>query len=94
MSKTYRIAVMDYEAMDPTSGADRIRNIMSFAPGRCGSNFANVLSTSFWIGYVWVPQDPTNDKSIFVSVMAWCRQAHHMKRSFNTNTPFELFAIP
>ena len=65
MSKTYRISVMDYEAMDPTSRVDRIRKIKSFAPARCGSNFTNVLNTSCENGYyVWVPQDPTDVKSL------------------------------
>ena len=54
-------------------------------PGISGSNFTSVsfkpiswidiLSTSRKIGLRWMPQNPIDDKSTLVQVMAWCRQA-------------------
>ena len=52
---------------------------------RCGCYFKlvifklvprlNILSISCEIVLRWTPQDLTDDKSILVQVMAWCRQA-------------------
>ena len=38
------------------------------------------MSTSCAIGFRWVPQNPIDNKSTLVQVMAWCRQAtsHYM----------------
>ena len=54
-------------------------------PGRCGCNVKLVifklipridaLSISCEIALMWMPQDLTDDLSILVQVMAWCRQA-------------------
>ena len=52
------------------------------ALGRYGSNIYSVffaligiLNTSREIGFRWVPQNPIDDKSTLVHVMAWCRPA-------------------
>ena len=59
--------------------------INSLAPGRSGCNFKSVIfNLILLIGILrssndnalrWMPQDFTDDKSILVQVMAWCRQA-------------------
>ena len=57
--------------------------IESLALGRCGNNFECVISehlikfmrTSCDIALRWMTQqNPTDDKSTLVQVMAWCRQ--------------------
>ena len=60
-------------------------NVNSLAPGRSQCGFKNVilnlasLIDIFKSSYVnvlrWMPQEPTDDKSTLVQVMAWCRQA-------------------
>ena len=55
------------------------------APGRCDSNYKSVISkymsqinfmkTSCIIGLKWMPQNPFDDKSALLQVMAWCHQA-------------------
>ena len=55
------------------------------APGKFEWNFRHVIfkqilviddwGISYEIALTWKPQDPTDDKSTLVQVMAWCRQA-------------------
>ena len=59
--------------------------VNSLAPGRFKFNFRYVISKlilvnggwgiSYEIALRWMPLDLTDDKSILVQVMAWCRQA-------------------
>ena len=68
--------------------------INSLAPGRCENIFTNlffkhILRTDIWstsceICLNWVPQNPTDDRSALVHVMAWCHQAtsHYLSQSW------------
>ena len=62
------------------------RNKIHVAPEKCGGNFTSlyfkviyrieILGTPCEIGLSrWVPQNRTDDKSIVVQIIAWCRQA-------------------
>ena len=67
-------------------------HLNSFAPGRSESDSKNVIFNLVLMSAVfrsphdnalrWMPQDLTDDKSTFVQVMAWCRQAtsHYMSQ--------------
>ena len=50
----------------------------------CSNSFYELISTSWKIGLKWVPQNPMDDKSTLVSVMAWCHQAssHYASQSW------------
>ena len=72
----------------PVLGSDNnsMRNILnSLTPGRFQFNIRKVIfkltlvnggwGIAYEIALRWMPQDLTDDKSIWVQVMAWCRQA-------------------
>ena len=60
-------------------------NLNSLAPGKFEWNFRYVIfkrilvidvwGISCWIALIWMPLGFTDDKSTWVQVMAWCRQA-------------------
>ena len=68
--------------------------INSLAAGRCGNNFKSIifklifqidiLNNSYRIALRRMPQNPFDDKSVLVQVMAWCHQttSHHLKQSW------------
>ena len=55
------------------------------SPGKCGNSFTtmffrlmlwtDIMGTSCEIGLTWASQNPTDDKTTFDQVMAWCYQA-------------------
>ena len=63
----------------------KCHDVYSLAPRRCNSNLKSIifkliiqntsLCTQCEIVVKWMPQEPTNEKSTFVQVMAWCHQA-------------------
>ena len=60
-------------------------SVNTLPPGRCGCNVqlvifkftssVDILSISYGIALRWMPQDPNDDQSALVQVMAWCPQA-------------------
>ena len=80
--------------------------VNSLAPERCSWNLtkvffkfilrSNIFSASCEIGLWWAPQNPTDDESQLVQVMAWCHQAasHYLNQCwpismspYNTTRP-------
>ena len=70
---------------------------------RCGSNFTSAifklilrndtLSTPCKIVLIWVPQNPIDEKSTLVQVMAWCCQAtsHYLSQYWNRSmSPYHM----
>ena len=73
--------------------------VNSLAPGRFQFNFRWVIfkltlvnggwGISYEIAARWMPLDLTDDKSILVQVMAWCRQttSHYLNQSWPRSHP-------
>ena len=69
---------------------DMVSSFNSLAPERCGrsdckTQFTSVLITSCETGLRQVPQNPIDNKSTLVQVMAWCHQApsHYLSQCWN-----------
>ena len=71
--------------IDTINVLNRLKDLNSLAPRKFERNFTYVIfkrilviddwGISCEIALTWKPQDLTDDKSILVQVMAWCRQA-------------------
>ena len=89
-----------YLARGPLGGPEPLKPptnlclVSALDPGRYGRNFKRIifiltiqnigLRTHWRVALRWMPQDLTDDKSTYVQVMGWCRQAtsHYPSQSW------------
>ena len=95
MSVSRNIRTCKYVFMFPKDKTESIS--IPLVRGKCGSSFESIifihiiqsswLSTRCAITLRWMPQHFTNEKTTWVEVMAWCRQASsHYLSQCRTNS--------